>query len=54
MAKSQTCHASLTKLRETSFLIKEEQVWAIKEEVKIKGKGNSGKRPSLVQRKNEG
>jgi hypothetical protein len=35
-----------------SFSRKEKQIWAIREK-KIKAKRSNGKRPSLIQRKNE-
>ena len=37
--------------RNRRFQSRRNQIWVIKEEVKIRGKGNSGKRPSLVPRK---
>ena len=44
--------ASLTELREHSPSIAEKQIWVIRE-VKIKAEGNSRKKPSVAQRKNE-
>ena len=44
--------ASLTERREHSPSIAEKQIWVIRE-VKIKAEGNSRKKPSVAQRKNE-
>ncbi len=38
--------------KEAQHSLKEKQIWVIRE-VKIKAKGSTRKRPSLVQRKNE-